>query len=69
MISYKFYPFIFLTMFKNAIFIKSTVFFLSCFIIMVEWVNADEITESDFFEKNSEERKNLFDADFNELKL
>ena len=69
MIGYQFYPFIFLTMFKNAIFIKSAVFFLSCFIITGEWANADEITESHFFEKHSVESKNLFDADFSELKL
>ena len=69
MIGYKFYPFIFLTMFKNAIFIKSAVFFLSCFIIMGEWAHADEIAESGFFEKDSVERKNLFDANFSELKL
>jgi len=56
-------------MFKNPIFIKSAVFLLSCFVMMGEWANADEIIESKFFEKNSEKSKNLFDADFGELKL
>jgi len=37
--------------------------------MMGEWANADEIIESKFFEKNSEKSKNLFDADFGELKL
>ena len=69
MISYQFYSFKFLTMFKNPIFIKSAVFLLSCFVMMGEWANADEIIESKFFEKNSEKSKNLFDADFGELKL
>ena len=69
MVSYQSYAFIFLTMFKNAIFIKSAVFLLSCFIIKGEWAHADEITESEFFEKHSVESKNLFDADFSELKL
>ena len=69
MIGCQFYPFIFLTMFKNLIFIKSVLFFLSCFLITGEWAHADEITESDFFEKHSVENKNLFDADFSELKL
>jgi len=37
--------------------------------MMGEWANADEIIESKFFEKNSEKSKNLFDTDFDELKL
>lgn len=69
MVSYQSYPFIFLTMFKNPTFIKSAVFLLSCFVIMGEWAYADEIAESAFFEKKSEESNNFFDVDFGKLKL
>ena len=56
-------------MFKKSIFIKIAVFLLSCYLMIGGWAHADEITEPEFFEKNSEESKNFFDADFGELKF
>ena len=69
MIGYQFYPCKFFTMFKNLISMKITVFLLSFFVMMGELAYADKIQEPNFFEKNSDEDKNFFAANFGELKL
>ena len=69
MIGCKFYPLIYIFMFKNSILIKIVVFLLSFFVIIGEWVFADEIKEPEFFKKTSEERKHFFGSSFVELKL
>lgn len=69
MIGYKFYPFMLFTMFKNSIFTKIAVFLLSCFVMIGGWAHADEISESEFFENNSEQGKKFFNSDFDKLKF
>ncbi len=64
MIGCQSYPLICIIMFKNSILIKIAVFLLSFFVMIGEWVFADEIKEPEFFKKTSEESKHFFDSSF-----
>jgi len=56
-------------MFKNLNFIKITVFWLSCFLILGGLSRADTVVEPEIFKKNFEKRKWLFVTDFDALQV